>query len=728
MSLPFYKQHDSTDCGPACLRMVARYYGRTYTLNYLREKCYIGKEGVSLRGIQEAAETCGFRSVPVKIPFRAKNGHASLTNAPLPAILHWNDNHFIVVYRISRNHIHIADPAHGKQRLKADQFKKHWIRDDGKGIALLLEPTIQLEDSELQEGGGISRFKFLKSYLIPHKRLFGQLLLSLIIATVFQLSFPFLTQSLVDVGIETKNLNFIYYILAGQLMIFAGQTVVRFIQSWIVLHASVRINVSLIADYLHKLMRMSLGFFDSKNIGDILQRIDDHRRIEAFLTQSTLSLILSIFNLFVFGIVLLIYSIPIFLIYVVSGILYIGWIIVFLKKRKDIDYKAFLERSDNQDSLIEIIQGLPEIKLQGSEYKRRNLWTQIQARLFQSQMSALSISQYQDAGALSINQVKDIIITFIAAKSVIEGHMTLGMMLAIQYIIGQLNAPLQQLVGFIRSAQDAKISLERLSEVHLSKEEEDQDSFKLSHIPDGDIVIDHLSFRYSPIGEEVLSDINITIPRHKMTAIVGTSGSGKTTLIKLLLRFYEPGEGQILIGDQPINTIYMKFWRAHCGVVMQDGFIFSDTIANNISESSEEIDFRKVIQSSDIANISEFIRGLPNKYHTMIGPKGNGISAGQRQRFLLARAAYKNPEFVFLDEATNALDAKNEKVIMENLKDFLNGKTVVVVAHRLSTVRHADQIIVLEKGVVVEHGTHEELILAGKNYFNLIKDQLALGN
>src|SRR5690606_20083808 len=533
---------------------------------------------------------------------------------------------------------------------------------------------------------------------------------------------------LVDVGIETKNLNFIYYILAGQLMIFAGQTVVRFIQSWIVLHASVRINVSLIADYLHKLMRMPLGFFDSKNIGDILQRIDDHRRIEAFLTQSTLSLILSIFNLFVFGIVLLIYSIPIFLIYLVSGILYIGWIIVFLKKRKDIDYKAFLERSDNQDSLIEIIQGLPEIKLQGSEYKRRNLWTQIQARLFQSQMSALSISQYQDAGALSINQVKDIIITFIAAKSVIEGHMTLGMMLAIQYIIGQLNAPLQQLVGFIRSAQDAKISLERLSEVHLSKEEEDQDSFKLSHIPDGDIVIDHLSFRYSPIGEEVLSDINITIPRHKMTAIVGTSGSGKTTLIKLLLRFYEPGEGQILIGDQPINTIYMKFWRAHCGVVMQDGFIFSDTIANNISESSEEIDFRKVIQSSDIANISEFIRGLPNKYHTMIGPKGNGISAGQRQRFLLARAAYKNPEFVFLDEATNALDAKNEKVIMENLKDFLNGKTVVVVAHRLSTVRHADQIIVMEKGEVVEHGTHEELILAGKNYFNLIKDQLALGN
>lgn len=708
--------------------MVARYHGRSFSLNYLREKCYLDKEGVSLRGIEEAAEACGFRTVPVKIPFESSNGKAALVNAPLPAILHWNDNHFIVVYQISNHHIRIADPAHGKLKLKPDDFKKHWIRDDAKGIALLLEPTVSLTDSDLNSGGRIKSYQFLRSYLVPHKRLFVQLLLSLIIATVFQLSFPFLTQSLVDVGIETKNLSFIYLILVGQLMIFVGQTVVRFIQSWIVLHASVRINVSLIADYLHKLMRMPLGFFDSKNIGDLLQRIDDHRRIEAFLTQSTLSFILSVFNLLVFGIVLLIYSGQIFLIYILSAFLYIGWVVVFLKKRKEIDYKAFSERSDNQDSLIEIIHGLPEIKLQGSELKRRNLWTQIQARLFQSQMSALSISQYQDAGALSINQVKDIFITFIAAKGVIDGHMTLGMMLAIQYIIGQLNGPLQQMVGFIRSAQDAKISLERLSEVHLTKEEEASNLVKLKSIPGGDIVLENVCFKYTPISESVLKNINITIPRKKVTAIVGTSGSGKTTLIKLLLQFYQPTKGRILIGNLPLDTIYTKFWRARCGVVMQDGYIFSDTIANNIAESSDVIDYKRVIVSAQTANIVDFIHGLPNRYNTLIGPKGKGISAGQRQRFLIARAVYKDPEFVFLDEATNALDAKNEKVILGNLEEFLENKTVIIVAHRLSTVKNADQIIILEKGEVVESGTHEELIRSGKSYYNLVKDQLALGS
>ena len=378
--------------------------------------------------------------------------------------------------------------------------------------------------------------------------------------------------------------------------------------------------------------------------------------------------------------------------------------------------------------MIEIIQGMPEIKLQGSEVKRRSLWTQIQARLFRTQVSALAISQYQDAGALSINQIKDIVITFIAAKGVVEGHMTLGMMLAIQYIIGQLNAPLQQMVGFIRSAQDAKISMERLSEVHTSDGEEDPDMVKMDIIPEGDITLDDLSFSYTPISDMVLRNINITIPRGKSTAIVGTSGSGKTTLIKLLLRFYDPVHGRIMIGGQSLNTIYNRLWRSHCGVVMQDGFIFSDTIARNIAESDEVIDFSRVVQAAVTANISEFIHDLPKGFHTMIGPKGNGISAGQKQRLLIARAVYKNPEFIFLDEATNALDAKNEKVIMENLDEFLQGKTVVVVAHRLSTVKHADQIIVLEKGEVVEVGSHEELVKAERNYFHLVKNQLELGS
>lgn len=727
MSFTFYKQHDSTDCGPACLRMVCKHYGRTYSLGLLREKCFIDRQGVSLRGIADAAESCGFRTISVKIPFENKRGKAALVRAPLPAILHWNDNHFVVVYQVSKKKIKIADPAHGKLTIDIQDFKKHWIKDGSRGIALLLEPTSKFENSDFKSTNRIQSFQFLKRYFKPHRQLFTQLLLSLLIATVFQLSFPFLTQSLVDIGIETKNINFIYLILAGQLMIFVGQTVVRFIQSWIVLHASVRINVSLIADYLFKLMSLPVGFFDSKNIGDLLQRIDDHRRIESFLTQSILTFILSIFNILVFGIVLLIYSLQIFLIYIISAVLYLLWIVLFLRKRKEIDYKAFSERSDNQDSLIEIIQGLPEIKLQGSENKRRNLWTQIQARLFQSQISALSISQYQDAGALSINQVKDILITFIAAKGVIEGQMTLGMMLAIQYIIGQLNSPLQQLVGFIRSAQDAKISLERLSEVHLTEEEEDNDMHKLKSLPDGDLELKNVSFQYTEISEMVLQNINITIPRKKITAIVGTSGSGKTTLIKLLLQFYQPTEGQIFLGSQPLDDISAKHWRSRCGVVMQDGYIFSDTIANNIAESSDVIDFRKVLTSAQTANITEFINDLPLRYNTLIGSKGNGISAGQRQRFLIARAVYNNPEFVFLDEATNALDAKNEKVIMENLETFLHDKTVIIVAHRLSTVKHADQIILLEKGKVVESGTHDELIQAGNNYFNLVRDQLALG-
>lgn len=731
MAFPFYKQHDSMDCGPACLRMVAKHYGKYYSLNHLRQKCYIDKEGVSLRGIEEAAEWCEFRTMAVKIPFSSKNGQASLKNAPLPAILHWNGNHFVVVYKISKNMVRIADPAHGLIKLSHPEFLNGWTQNgdhDSEGIALLLEPTASFEKSNLGIDNGINSYTFLKSYLTPHKRLFSQLLLSLVIATAFQVAFPFLTQSLVDVGIENKNFHFIYLILAGQLMIFLGQTVVRFIQSWIVLHASVRINVSLIADYLFKLMKLPLGFFDSKNIGDLLQRIGDHHRIEAFLTQSILSLVLSIFNLFVFGIVLLIYSIPIFLIYILSAIFYVLWIVVFLKKRKEIDYKAFAERSDNQDSLIEIIQGMPEIKLQGSEIKRRSLWTQIQARLFRTQISALSISQYQDAGALSINQIKDIIITFIAAKGVVEGHMTLGMMLAIQYIIGQLNAPLQQMVGFIRSAQDAKISLERLSEVHVSDNEEDPGITKMDNVPDGDIVIEDLSFSYTPISGKVLRNVDIHIPRGKLTAIVGTSGSGKTTLIKLLLGFYDPTKGRILIGHQPLNTLYIKVWRAHCGVVMQDGFIFSDTIARNISESDEIMDFSRVIQAANTANIMDFIHELPNGFQTKIGPKGNGISAGQKQRLLIARAVYKDPDFIFLDEATNALDARNEKVIIENMKTFLKGKTVLVVAHRLSTVRNADQIIVIEKGEIVEVGTHKELVKAEKNYFNLVKNQLELGS
>lgn len=725
---PFYKQLDAMDCGPTCLRMIAKHHGKNYSLPFLREKSYIGRTGVSIKGISEAAEFIGLRTLATKIPLDSESADSpSLQIAPLPCIVHWNQVHFVVVYKISKEHVYIADPASGKYKLTHQEFKNSYCSYGERGIAILLEKTPEFhnENSDVEQKKG---FGFLFQYLKPHSRLMWQLVIGLVLSTTFQLIFPFLTQSLVDIGIDRQNLNFIYLVLAGQLMLFVSQTIVSFIQSWILLHISMRINVGLISDFLLKLMKLPIGFFDSKNTGDLLQRIGDHRRIEGFLTQSTLSVLLSALNLIVFGVVLAIYSIPIFLIFFVASIIYISWIFIFLKKRKEIDYKAFQQLSENKDSIIEIIHGMPEIKLQGSELKRRWEWANIQAKLFRIKMKSLAISQYQDAGALSINQLKDILITFIAAKSVLDGEITLGAMLAIQYIIGQLNAPLQQLVGFIRAAQDASISLERLSEIHNSENEEQSQSYSLPKIPQGDITIEGLSFRYTPISHDVLQNITITIPRGKTTAIVGTSGSGKTTLIKLLLGFYEPTKGSIKVGDFHHELLSKKLWRSQCGVVMQEGFIFSDTIANNIAESDDMTNHSKVIAAATTANIFEYVNNLPLGFNTKIGAKGKGISQGQKQRLLIARAVYKNPEFLFFDEATNALDANNERMIMENLNHFFNGKTAVVVAHRLSTVKNADQIIVLQNGKLVEQGSHTELVANKGHYFTLVKNQLELGN
>ena len=719
------------DCGPTCLRMVAKHFGQSFSLPFLRDKCYIDRNGVSLRGISEAAELIGLKTLAVKIPTTGKKNEPSLAEAPMPTIVHWNQNHFVVAYKISKSHVWIADPGSGKYKLTISEFEKSWISDGNTGVVLLLEPTNDFGREEMEGETKEKGFSFIFGYLKPHKKLLFQLCIGLLLGTVFQLIFPFLTQSLVDIGIETKNLNFIHLVLAGQLALFVGSTSVRFIQSWILLHVSVRINVNLIADFLIKLMHLPLGYFDSKNTGDLLQRISDHKRIESFLTTSSLSILLSIVNIVVFGVVLIIYSVPIFLIFLIASILYIGWIFFFLRLRKEVDYIAFRQLANNQDSLIEIIQGMPEIKLQGSQLKRRWKWATIQAQLFRTQMKSLSISQYQDAGALSINQLKDIIITFFAAKLVLDGQITLGMMLAIQYIIGQLNGPLQQMIGFIRSAQDAKISLERLSEIHNQADEESASVLKSADVPDGDIEIKDLSFAYSDLNDEnllVLKNINLTIPRGKTLAIVGSSGSGKTTLLKLLLGFYQPQMGSISVGRQNLNSIYSKIWKGKCGVVMQDGFIFSDSIADNIAESDDTTNMDKVIEAATQANIHDYIDTLPLKYNTMIGAKGNGISQGQKQRLLIARAIYKNPEFLFFDEATNALDATNESIIMGNLNRFIEGRTAIVVAHRLSTVKNADNIVVLDKGRIVEQGTHRELIELKGYYYNLVRDQLELGD
>lgn len=717
-----YKQLDAMDCGAASLRMIAKHHGASYTIQYLREIMYIGRIGVSLKGIATGAEKIGFRSLAVKIPTQ---GDKSLDTAPLPAIAHWNQNHFVVIYKVTRHKIWIADPASGKHVLSRSDFGRSWASDNGKGILLLLEPTPSFfKESMVTNPWNLT---YILNYLKPYHKLIIQLVTGLLLGVFFSLIFPFLTQSIVDIGIQNSNISFIHLILIAQLVLFLSQTAVSFIQRWILLHISTRINVSLISDFLMKLMKLPIGFFDSKNIGDLMQRIGDHRRVEAFLTGSTLNVLFSFVSLVVFSIVLAVYNHLIFLIFFIGAIGYIFWILLFLKARKKVDYLAFQELSDNQDALIEIIQGMPEIKLQNSEYKRRWNWTHIQARLYNAQTKSLAITQYQDAGALSINQLKDILISFVSAKAVIDGQITLGMMMAIQYIVGQVNAPLNQLVGFIRTAQDAKISLERLGEIHSQKQEEENQSSLIPYKSPVDIHIEELSFSYSPISDTVLHGIHLHIPRNKVTAIVGGSGSGKTTLIKLLLGFYNPSKGIIKLGSSSMNTIQKSSWRAACGAVLQNGYIFSDTIANNIAESDDSVDYEKLYRAARVANIHEFIEAMPLGYNTKIGAKGNGVSQGQRQRILIARAVYKNPDYIFFDEATNALDANNERIIMDNLNLFFKGRTVIVVAHRLSTVKNADQIIVLDQGKIVEMGRHQQLVEKRGAYFTLVKNQLELG-
>ncbi|MBN2892395.1 MAG: peptidase domain-containing ABC transporter [Bacteroidales bacterium] len=738
MSFPHYKQLDAMDCGPTCLRMVAKHHGKSYSLENLRQKSKITREGVSLLGISEAAEAIGMRTMGVKITFEQLE-----KEAPLPAIVHWKQNHFVVVYKIvssprrkgqERSYkIYIADPAAGLLVYTKEEFIQNWIstksEKENKGIALLLEPTPDFY-SQKDEKTDKKNLKFLFKYLKPHKKFIVQLFIGLLAGSLLQLLFPFLTQSIVDFGISNQNLNFVQLVLIAQLVLFASKTSVEFIRNWILLHISTRINISLISDFLIKLMKLPIRFFDTKMIGDILQRISDHNRIENFLTSTTLEVLFSVFNLIIFGAILAIYSLKILLIFLVGSIIYSLWVLVFMKKRRDLDFKRFSQMSDNQSNLIQLITGMQEIKLNNCERQKRWDWERIQARIFKINVKSLSLNQFQQGGSSFINETKNILISFVAATSVIKGDMTLGMMLAVQYIIGQLNTPIAQMINFTRSAQDAKISLERLGEIHEKEDEENINDDKINILPENKTLeISDLSFEYEGAGTDlVLKNINLVIPEKKITAIVGTSGSGKTTLIKLLLGFYPPKKGEITVGKTRLENYSQKMWREKCGVVMQDGFIFSDTIANNISVSDEITNLEKLQNSVRIANIQPYIDSLPLSFNTKIGMEGTGLSQGQKQRILIARAVYKSPDFIFFDEATNSLDANNEKIIMENLNKFFEGRTVVVVAHRLSTVKNADQIVVLEKGEIVEIGNHAELTEKKGAYYELVKNQLELGN
>lgn len=728
MKYPFYRQLDSKDCGPSCLRMIAKYYGRQISSREIRTLANQKRTGTSLLDISVAANAIGFDSVGMKVSWSQLKEMISL-----PCIVSWNQNHFVVVYEITNTKVIVGDPIQGIIKYKHEQFLKSWLSvfddPDGFGIVLQIKPSPEFNNIHIPNSSKRIGFKSLVSYIAPYSKYLAIVFLLVVLGGFLSLLFPTLTRLNVDIGIDNRDLKFVLAILFGQFMLTIGQSAIEVVKNWLMVNVSVRVNLSLVSDYLGKLMRLPISFFDSKRTGDLLQRIGDFSRIQQFLTGILISVIMALVSFVVYSIIVSSYNIPVLLVFLLGSIIYIVWVLLFLKQRKKLDYMRFQESASNQSSIIQLISGMQEIKLDNCETKRQQEWEGIQAKLYDITLRGLNLSQIQNIGGMFIDQSKNILITFLSAKAVIDGDMSFGIMLALQYVVGQMNAPVAQFVSFIQSAQDAQISLERLNEIHEIEDEERADYlYSTESISAESIIINNLSFQYNgPRSPYVLRNISLIIPHNKVTAIVGASGSGKTTLLKLILGFYPPTEGTIYIGGTELMDIKPSTWRSQCGVVMQDGFIFSDTIANNIASGPDECDIDRVYYAAQQANIHNFILSLPMGYNTIIGAEGNGLSAGQKQRILIARALYKNAKFLLFDEATNALDAENEYIIMNNLYAIFHDRTVVVIAHRLSTVKNADNIVVLNNGEIIEQGNHEQLIHKHGAYYQLVEDQLNLG-
>ncbi|MEA5402899.1 peptidase domain-containing ABC transporter [Arcicella sp. DC2W] len=725
---PSYIQHDEMDCGPTCLKIISKYYGKTIPLAQLRVLSETTRIGSSLLGLAGGAEEIGFRTLGVKISYKQLS-----EEIPLPCIVHWHKKHYVVVYKITPNKVFVSDPSFGLIEYSPSEFINNWIgnylsEEIEEGITLALEPSPEFYTNEFEETK-TRKLVFLVKYLSPYKKLMFQLFLGLFAGSILQLIFPFLTQSIVDVGIQSQDIHFIYLILVAQLFLFLGTTSIELIRSWILLHVSSRVNLSMLSDFFIKLMKLPIAYFDAKHTGDIMQKINDHHRIESLLTSSSLNILFSFFNVGILGIVLATYSFNIFAIFAIFSIIYIIWTLLFFKKREELDYKRFSQMSQDQNKVIELITGMQDIKLSNAERQKRWSWEYIQARKFRLTLQSTTLSQFQSTGAILIGQLQNILISIVTAKMVIDGNLTIGMMLSVSYIVGQLNAPIQQFTSFLQIFQDAKISLDRINEIYDMKSEDIIDEFTTSPEEinfNQDIVFNKVSYRYPGALNDAIEELSFVIPANKTTAIVGSSGSGKTTMMKMLLKFYPVNEGSISLGNVSLNDIPQHIWRDSCGVVMQEGFIFNDTIANNIAVGENIIDKKKLLYAINIANIQDFIEQLPARYNTKIGSDGVGLSTGQKQRVLIARSVYKNPKLIFFDEATSALDANNEKIIIENLNEFLKNRTSVIIAHRLSTVKNADNIIVLDAGKVVETGNHDILVQKQGYYYNLVKNQLEL--